>query len=473
MNILTNHIQLAINASKYINDSSKEYSLYVAETRGIPSVWDGLKDGQRKALYLLQKRSGEIKTISLAGEMISSGLYVHGDIAAAESVGKLAAPYLNNLPLIKGIGNFGTRIKPGEIAAPRYTYVKKNNVTETIIYPDADIAPMMPNYDDSTYSPQHYLPLIPTVLLNGISGMAPGFSTDILPRNITDLIDATYDVLNLKMPKTLSPKYDYCSGDVENLGPNKWAFYGKCDVVDSSTVHVKELCPGMTHESFIEKLEAMIDSKAIRNYDDNTKDIIDIVIRLDRHGAMAYDPDMDMKVLWTNKQACEYFSLVFRTTERIVVVDWDGKTIKPYDSPEELLIHFVQHRFKYFVKRYEKLKDDAEHALTFWRLLKMCYDDNLPAKLKNIKNKAELVGLIDGIAKANNHTVDEDQIDRIASLPTYRWAKDEYQRVLDEIQDYEEKIEGYNEVLSDDENIWDIYRQEVKALKKVKFDIER
>ena len=103
----------------------------------------------------------------------------------------------------------------------------------------------------------------------------------------------------------------------------------------------------------------------------------------------------------------------------------------------------------------------------------MCYDDNLPAKLKNIKNKAELVGLIDGIAKANNHTVDEDQIDRIASLPTYRWAKDEYQRVLDEIQDYEEKIEGYDEVLSDDENIWDIYRQEVKALKKVKFDIER
>ena len=72
-----------------------------------------------------------------------------------------------------------------------------------------------------------------------------------------------------------------------------------------------------------------------------------------------------------------------------------------------------------------------------------------------------------------NFGVDKDQIDRIASLPTYRWAKDEYQRVLDEIQDYEEKIEGYDEVLSDDENIWDIYRQEVKALKKVKFDIER
>ena len=81
--------------------------------------------------------------------------------------------------------------------------------------------------------------------------------------------------------------------------------------------------------------------------------------------------------------------------------------------------------------------------------------------------------MIDCIAKKYNHTVDDDQIDRIASLPTYRWAKDEYQRVLGEIQDYEEKIEGYDEVLSDDENIWEIYRQEVKALKKVKFDIER
>ena len=126
-------------SSDYINESSREYSLYVIENRGIPSVWDGLKDGQRKALYLLQNKSGEIKTVSLAGEMISSGLYVHGDAAASESIGKLAAPYLNNMPLIKGIGGFGTRTTPKDISAPRYTYVKKSNVTEKVLYPDSEV----------------------------------------------------------------------------------------------------------------------------------------------------------------------------------------------------------------------------------------------------------------------------------------------------------------------------------------------
>lgn len=456
-------ISLAIPASQYINDTSRDYSMYVAENRGIPSVWDGLKDGQRKALYVLQKRAGEIKTISLAGEMISRNIYVHGDAAAAESIGKLAAPYQNNLPLIKGIGNFGTKTSPGEIAAARYTYVKKNNVTDNIVYPDADIVPMMDNYDGSAQSPQHYLPLIPTVLLNGIEGMAPGFSTYILPRSAKDLIQATLDVLDLTMPTTLAPSYEYTGGDVVNTGPNKWAFYGACTIVDNSTCIITELCPGINHEKFIISLDKLLDDDVIRDYHDQTKDIIDITIKFQRNALNGL----------SERDILDRVGLVKNVTERIVVVDWDCKTIKPYNSAEEIVIHFVQKRFGYYIERYNKMLCDTNFELNFWLLLKACYDLDLPSKLKGFKNKSDLVAAIKQISTTITTVASDEQIDRISSLPSYRWAKDEYQKIVDKITELESNVNHYTMMLADPDKIWAVYRNEVAALQNIKFDIER
>ena len=451
------------NTSSYINNTSKEYSLYVLQNRGIPSVWDGLKDGQRKALFVLQRRAGEIKTISLAGEMISRNIYLHGDSAAADSIGKLAAPYQNNLPLIKGIGNFGTRTCPDAIAAPRYTYVKKNNVTENIIYPDADIVPMMDNYDGSTQSPLHYLPLIPTVLLNGIEGMAPGFSTKILPRDIKDLIQATLDVLNIKMPTTLAPKFAFCSGSVVNEGYNKWAFYGNLQIIDAQTIRITELPPRSSHEKFIEKLIELDDMKAIRSYDDQSKDNTNILVKFPRGFCAG----------WTVMDALNYFELCYRDTERLVVIDWDGATVNTYGSAEELMISFVQNRFKYYVKRFERMLNDANYELKFWKLLEACYDGDLPGDLASMKNKKELTARIIDIGKNSNIIADNDQIDKIASLPTYRWTQDEYQNIKDKIHEIQSSINQFKALLLDENKIWSIYKKEVKALLSVKFDIER
>lgn len=456
-------IMLDIPSSHYINDTSRDYALYVAENRGIPCAWDGLKDGQRKALYILQKRAGEIKTISLAGEMISRNIYVHGDAAAADSIGKLAAPYQNNLPIIKGIGNFGTKTVPNDIAAPRYTYVKKNNVSEHVIYPDADIVPMMDNYDGSAQSPQHYLPIIPTVLLNGIEGMAPGFSTYILPRKVEDLIQATLDVLELKMPTTLKPGYEYTGGKVVNNGPNKWELFGDIDIVDKQTVMVTELAPGVTHEKFISHLDKLEDEKIIRDYHDETKDKIKITVRYMR-GAL------EMK---TEDQIMAQLGLIKRVTERIVVVDWDSKTIQPYNSAEELVIRFVQERFKFYVARFEKLLADVKFELKFWELMKICYDSDLPAALSKMKNKAQLVEIINGLAETNNSKATEEQIDRIASLPSYRWTQDEYQKIVDKIAELNGEITSHTDMLSDNNNIWAVYKDDVLKLKTMKFDLER
>ena len=450
-------------SSSYINESSKDYSLYVLENRGIPSVWDGLKDGQRKALFLLQNRAGEIKTISLAGEMISSGLYVHGDAAAAESIGKLAAPYLNNMPLIKGIGGFGTKTVPTAISAPRYTYVKKSSVTEKVLFPDHEVLEMQENYDGSAFSPSHYAPLIPTVLLNGVSGMAPGFSTNILPRSFKGLVKATLDVLNGKLPSTLTPCYESCAGDVVSLGDSRYAFYGVAKVLDAQTVHVSELPPGMSHESFIEKLNDMCDNNIIKNYTDDTADKINITVKFIR-GSIS---------TWTDDTAIANFNLVTRDKDRIVVINWDGKTVKEYDSAAGLVIEYVQKRFSYYVKRFERLRKIDTEKLQFELLIKACLESDILDRLKTFKNKAELYKEIEIVAQNKNLTVTEQDINSACSLPTYRWTVEELKPVEEKISSLSSNIVNYNTILNDDEKIWNIYREEVSALLKEKFNSGR
>ena len=123
------------NASDYILDTSREYSIYVCENRAIPKVADGLKDAQRKALWLMRNKNEKIKTVALAGQMISENLYLHGDQSAAGSISMLAAPYVNNVPLLDGIGSFGTRVAPVEgIGAPRYTYVKRGKAAQELMF---------------------------------------------------------------------------------------------------------------------------------------------------------------------------------------------------------------------------------------------------------------------------------------------------------------------------------------------------
>ena len=68
------------STTDYIKDTSRDFSIYVCQNRGIPSICDGLKDAQRKGLFIIKPKTEKIKTISLAGECISSGIYLHGDI---------------------------------------------------------------------------------------------------------------------------------------------------------------------------------------------------------------------------------------------------------------------------------------------------------------------------------------------------------------------------------------------------------
>ena len=167
-----------------------EYSRYVVQERAIPSMCDGLKPVQRIALWTMFNDVGvnkKIKTVGLAGAMMAGGYYNHGDSSAATSIQQMAGPFLNNASYFDGHGSFGTKVEPHSMGAPRYTSVSMSKFSKDCMLVDEDLHEMVLTVDGDTTMCKTFLPLLPTVLLQGTSGMAIGYSTDILPHSVEAL----------------------------------------------------------------------------------------------------------------------------------------------------------------------------------------------------------------------------------------------------------------------------------------------
>lgn len=442
--------------SDFINTSSREYAIYTAQNRAIPSVCDGLKDGQRKMLWLMRTRQEKVKTISLAGQVIQEGLFVHGDSSAAETISRLAAPYLNNVPLLEGIGAFGTRVGPDSWGAPRYTYVKRHAVAQALLYPDLDLVPMKPNYDGSVLEPVNFLPLIPLVLLNGVSGIAVGWSTDILPHSLDSLIDATVAAIDQKPLPDLVPNYDFLQVQVRELGNNSYEFTGQVSVASATLLKVTELPPDLSLEKFRARLNQMEDDDLIHSYTDRSTKTIDIEIRMKR-GSMDN---------WTTEQAVSFLKLRGKSTQRLVVLDFNNTSIRQFATTSELVQAFVEWRLTWYTKRYQKLIEQTQRELTWYQALKLCYDQKLPAFLSQAANKQAIMERVQKIT--HKLPIELEQIDRITQLASYRWAQDQYQDTLDKISEQEKLLAQYQAQLASPQALRKQYRQEVAALKKLK-----
>lgn len=444
-------------ASDYIKDTSKEYAIYVCENRSIPKVADGLKDSTRKALWLMRTKSEKIKTISLAGEMISSGLYLHGDASAAGAASMLAAPYVNNVPFIEGIGTFGTRTAPVEgIAAPRYTYVKRSSVTDRLVYPDLDLVPTKENYDGSSKEPVHFLPLVPLVLLNGVQGIAVGWSTYILPRSLQSLVSATKDALMGKTVKKVKPSFDYLDVSVEEKADGSWSFLGKVTIDDTSTITITELPPSLNLEGMKKRLNTYEDEGKIHTYTDKSTDKIKIIVKFKRGEVKD----------WTEDQAIDFFKLTEKATERIVVIDWNNSRIRQFDSAEQLITEFAAWRLGWYKTRYEKMRADDSYELKYWLAVQACFEKKLPERLGKKANKTEVMDDILNITSKIG--IDNNQVEKIVNLPTFKWAKDFLQTVEENINNLKDNIESYDQILSSEELMRDIYIEELDDLKKIK-----
>lgn len=172
--------------------------------RAIPSVVDGLKPSQRKVLYTLFKMSGvkaktQMKVFQLGGLVAKQSNYHHGDSSMNGTIIKMAQdfPGSNNIPLLQRSGQFGSRQENGEDSGqPRYISACLAEVARYIFPAIDDVILEYREEDNQTVEPQFYVPIIPMVLINGVTGIGTGWSTNIVQYNPYDCINYTRKLLD-------------------------------------------------------------------------------------------------------------------------------------------------------------------------------------------------------------------------------------------------------------------------------------
>ena len=444
-------------ASAYLRRTSREYGMYVLDTRAIPAMTDGLKTGQRIALHLLRTKADKVKTIALVGQMIASELYVHGDSAAADTISMLAGPFCNNRPLIHGIGAFGTRAAPTSFAAPRYTSVKRSQFAQDVLYVDADIVPMVENHDGSNTMPGTFLPLIPLVLLNGVRGIATGWSTNILPRRFEDLVGAVQDVLAGKPVRELLPYFEGRDITVvrDFVDPTKFVLQGKAIKKNTSTVMVTELPPDLSLEKFREKLGSLEEEGEIVGFTDRSTETINIEIKMTRAKLAKL----------SEKRLIEFLKLRTLVTENITVQAIGGTTIVNYTDVGKLVRDWVKWRLGLYLDRFEKLLADELDNLLYWQYVEACFLSELPKYLSGMKGRTELQKEIAEIGKrAALHPATDAILERISARPSYKWTGEGLEEAQRELAESKKRRAHYDEMVNSERKRKALFKKEVTAL---------
>ncbi len=216
--------------------------------RSIPSVMDGLKTSQRKVLFACFKRNlrQDIKVAQLSGYVSEHAAYHHGEQSLASTIVGLAQDYVgsNNLNLLVPSGQFGTRLQGGkDHASPRYIFTRLAPACRAM-FPEADDA-LLDYLDDDGQGiePEHYLPVIPFVLVNGADGIGTGWSTFIPNFDPRDLIANIRRALAGEPLVPMRPWYRGFRGTIE-VDPDadsKYVVTGAHELRDDGTLLVTEL----------------------------------------------------------------------------------------------------------------------------------------------------------------------------------------------------------------------------------------
>jgi len=171
-----------------------DYSMSVIVSRALPDVRDGLKPVHRRVLFgmselgVLSNRSYK-KSARIVGEVLGK-YHPHGDSSVYDAMVRMAQEWSLRYPLVDGQGNFGS-IDGDSPAAMRYTEAKLKRIAEeTLSDIEKETVDFQPNFDDTLQEPVVLPTRIPTLLVNGASGIAVGMATNMPPHNLTESINA-------------------------------------------------------------------------------------------------------------------------------------------------------------------------------------------------------------------------------------------------------------------------------------------
>jgi DNA gyrase subunit A len=183
-----------------MEDSFLRYSMSVIIDRALPDVRDGMKPVHRRILYTMGEQGlrpgGKFaKSARIAGEVMGK-YHPHGDSSIYDSMVRLAQDWVMRYPLVQGQGNFGS-MDGDPAAASRYTEARLGRAGNELLGDlDKETVDFRDNYDGSEQEPSVLPAKLPNLLLNGQIGIAVGMATNIPPHNLSELVDATIELID-------------------------------------------------------------------------------------------------------------------------------------------------------------------------------------------------------------------------------------------------------------------------------------
>ena len=186
---------IPINIEEAMKSAYIDYSMSVIVSRALPDVRDGLKPVHRRVLFGmsqlgLRSNSKYKKSAFIVGEVLGK-YHPHGDSSVYDTMVRMAQDWSLRYMLVDGQGNFGS-IDGDSPAAMRYTEARLKKISEDMVEDlDKDTVDFQLNYDDSLNEPTVLPTKIPSLLVNGASGIAVGMATNMPPHNLIEVIDGT------------------------------------------------------------------------------------------------------------------------------------------------------------------------------------------------------------------------------------------------------------------------------------------
>jgi DNA gyrase subunit A len=186
---------IPINIEEEMKSAYIDYSMSVIVSRALPDVRDGLKPVHRRVLYgmyelgVLSNRAHK-KSARIVGEVLGK-YHPHGDTSVYDAMVRMAQEWSLRYLMVDGQGNFGS-VDGDSPAAMRYTEARMKKISEEMLADiDKETVDFQLNFDDTLHEPTVMPTKIPTLLINGASGIAVGMATNMAPHNLTEVINGT------------------------------------------------------------------------------------------------------------------------------------------------------------------------------------------------------------------------------------------------------------------------------------------
>jgi len=438
---------------KFFDEEYRNYAMYVIEERAIPSVIDGFKPTQRKVIFASNRHfkpgSDKVTVVEQLGAHVASTTkYHHGAGSVSGAIVGMTQTFKNSMPLFYGDGQFGSLREPSP-AAPRYIKVNLNENFH-LLYKDFEL--LTPKFEEGEeIEPEFFLPIIPAVLLNGTSGIAVGFATNILNRHPIELIDSCLDVLmekkKIKDPKPWINKFKGTFARATD-SDNSWIITGKHEILNTTTVRVTEIVPGYTFEDYETYINKLLEKGIITSYEDNSNKSIDYTLKFTR---------AKLSELMETDKLPGVLKMNSRESENFTTLDEHG-SLRIFQSAEEIIRYFVKFRLTYYQKRKDHRISTIERQLLILsnraRFIKGIIDEKIKV------NKVKRDDLIRTLETMKFDKVD-DSFGYLIGMPIYSLTFEKYEELLKEMETQKTELATVKS-----SNIRDTYTKDLTDLKK-------